>query len=74
MPPLGKTVDRNHLNCIKHCVYCSNEPMIQIAAIDVLASYGKQAIDDITEIINSPEINNQVKTYAVVVIETIKKS
>lgn len=66
------TVDMNHLNCLKHRVYCSNDPMIQIEVMDALAGYGKQAIDSITEIINSPEIDKQVKTHALVLIETIK--
>ena len=50
----------------------SNDPMIQIEAMDALATNGKQAIDVITKIINSPEIDKQVKTHALVVMETIK--
>ena len=50
----------------------SNDPMIQIEAMNALATNGKQAIDIITEIINSPEIDKQVKTQALVVMETIK--
>ncbi len=46
--------------------------MIQIEAMNALATNGKQAIDIITEIINSPEIDKQVKTHALVVMETIK--
>ena len=72
MSPSGNTVDRNHLNCLKHRVYCSNDPMIQIEAMDALAANGKQTIDVITEIINSPKIDKQVKTHAFVVMETIK--
>jgi hypothetical protein len=40
--------------------------------MDALAAYGKQAIDVITEIINSHGIDKQVKTHALVVMETIK--
>jgi hypothetical protein len=72
MSPSGNTVDRSHLNCLKHRVYCSNDPMIQIEAMDALAANGKQAIDIIIEIINSPKIDKQVKTHALVVMETIK--
>ncbi len=71
MSPSENTVDRSHLNCLKHRVYCSNDPMIQIETMDALAN-GKQAIDIIIEIINSPEIDKQVKTHALVVMETIK--
>ena len=40
---------------------------------DALAAYGKQATDAITEIINSPEIDKQVKTHALVIMETINR-
>ena len=47
--------------------------MTQIKAMDALATYGKQAIDPITEIINSAGIDNQVKEHGLKVIEDIKK-
>src|SRR5215813_14051604 len=50
----------------KHRVYCSNDLLIQIEVMDALAAYGKQAIEVITEIINSPGIDKQVKTHALV--------
>jgi hypothetical protein len=72
MAPSRNIADRSHLNCLKHRVYCSNDPLIQIEVMDALAAYGKQAIDVITEIINSHGIDKQVKTHALVVMETIK--
>ena len=57
---------------IKHLAYCSNEPKVQIRAIDTLAASGKQAIDAITRVINLPTINNHVKSYGLNVIEDIK--
>jgi hypothetical protein len=41
--------------------------------MDALATYGKQAIDPITEIINSVGVDNQVKEHGLQVIEDIKK-
>jgi hypothetical protein len=43
--------------------------MIQIEEIDRLAAYGTQAADAINEIINSPGIDKQAKTCALVAIE-----
>jgi hypothetical protein len=63
----------DQINCIKHRVYCSNEPLTQNKAMDALATYGKQAIDSITEIINSAGVDNQVKEHGLKVIEDIKK-
>jgi hypothetical protein len=41
--------------------------------MDVLATYGKQAIDPITEIINSVGVDNQVNEHGLQVIEDISK-
>ena len=41
--------------------------------MDVLATYGKQAIDPITEIINSVGVDNQVNEHGLRVIEDISK-
>jgi hypothetical protein len=46
---------------------------MQIVAIDALAAYGQQAINAMTEIINRPDIENQVKAHAMKTIENIKK-
>jgi hypothetical protein len=48
--------------------------MIQIEEIDRLAAYGTQAADAINEIINSPGIDKQAKTCALIAIENIKKN
>ena len=58
---------------IKHLAYCSNESSTQIRAIDTLASYGIQAIDAITRVINLPTVNNHVKAHGLNVIKDIKK-
>jgi len=42
----------------------STEPIVQVGAIDALKEYGKQAIDAISEVVNSP-IDRQVKAYGV---------
>jgi hypothetical protein len=65
-------VDQIHY--IKHRIYSSNEPMIQIEEINMPAGYGTQAIDSINEIMNSPGIDKQVKAHALNAIENIKKN
>ena len=64
----------DQINCIKHRVYCLNEPTIQIKALDMLADYGTRAIDAITEVISSSGIDEKVRTYGMKVIEGIKKN
>ena len=59
---------------IKHLAYCSNKPTVQIGAIDALAAYGKQAIYAITEVINLPNIGDQVKKHGLKTIEDIEKN
>ena len=59
---------------IKHLAYCSNEPPVQMRAIDALAPYGKQAISAITDVINLPNIGDQVKAHGLKTIEDIKKN
>lgn len=63
----------DHIIRIKHLVYCLRLPTMQIVAIDALAAYGQQAINAMTEIINRPDIENQVKAHAMKTIENIKK-
>ena len=58
---------------IKHLAYCSNDPTIQIRAIDALAAYGKQAINAITDVINLPNMGDRVKAHGLETIEDIKK-
>ena len=53
----------NQINCIRHQFYSSNESIIQIGAIDALAAYGKQALNALAEVINTPRVDNQVKAY-----------
>ena len=64
----------DQINCIKHRVYCLNEPTIRIKALDMLAEYGTQAIDAITEVISSSGIDERIRTYSMKVIEGIKKN
>ncbi len=53
MTRIGNLPEREeHIIRIKHLVYCSNEPTVQMRAIDSLAVYGKQAISAITDVIN----------------------
>ena len=42
--------------------------------IDALAAYGKQALNALAEVINTPRLDNQVKAYGVKTIEDIKKN
>jgi hypothetical protein len=58
---------------IKHLVYCSNKPEIQIEAIASLKKYGKYAIHAISDIIGLFDIDVQVKIYGLKVIEDIRK-
>ena len=48
--------------------------MIQIKEMDKIAAYGTKAADAINEIINSPGIDKQAKTCALIAIENIKKN
>jgi hypothetical protein len=50
------------------------QPTIQIKALDMLADYGTQAIDAITEVISSSGIDEKVRTYGMKVIDGIKKN
>ena len=59
---------------IKHLAYCSNEPTVQMRALDALAAYGKQAISAITDVINLSNIGDQVKAHGLKTIEDIKKT
>jgi hypothetical protein len=59
---------------IKHLACCSNKPMVQIGAIDARAAYAKQAISAITEVINLPTVDYQVKKHGLKAIEDIKKN
>ncbi|HEY7228023.1 MAG TPA: hypothetical protein VH481_07850 [Nitrososphaeraceae archaeon] len=64
---------KDQINRIKHLIYSSKEPIVQIAAIDALAEYGEQAINAITEIISSTNISDQVRTYWSNIIKNIRK-
>ena len=59
---------------IKHLAYCSNDPTVRMSAIDALAAYGKQAISAITDVINLPNIGDQIKAHGLETIEDIKKT
>ncbi len=58
---------------IKHLLYSSREPDIQIGAIDALAGFGKPAISAINEIIKNPSISSEVKKHGLRAIEDIEK-
>ena len=58
---------------IKHQIYTSSEPVIQTKAIDNLATYGDQAISEISEVINLSDINLRVREYGLQIIEDIKR-
>ena len=69
----------DHLTNASFCfevIICdsSNESVVQIGAIDALASYGKQALNALTEVINTPSIANHVKAQGFKTIEDIKKN
>jgi hypothetical protein len=44
-------------------IYCLNKPTIHIKALDMLADYGTQAIEAITEVISSSGIDEKVRTF-----------
>jgi hypothetical protein len=74
MPKLGdKSEHEERIIRIKHLAYCSNDPTVQIRAIDALAAYGNQAIIAITDVINLPNIDDKVKAHGLETIEDIKK-
>jgi hypothetical protein len=58
---------------IKHLVFSSREPDIQIGAIDALAGFGKSAISAINDIIKNPSISSEVKKHALRAVEDIEK-
>ena len=66
--------EQDQSNRIKHMTYCSKEAMIQMSAIDALGAYGKPSINAINELINCSSIDKEVKTYALSVIQSIKKN
>ena len=59
---------------IKDTANSSTEPIVQAGAIDALKEYGKQAINAITEVVNSPITDSQVKAHGLDAIEDIKKN
>ena len=63
--------DENQINKIKESAIASIEPLEQIKAIDMLASYGNRAILPITEVIESSN-NDQVKKHGYIAIGEIK--
>jgi hypothetical protein len=71
MPSCGRTIDRSHLNYIKKESVARTSQLLKLKQWE-LATYGKQAIDAITEIINSAGID-QVKEHGLKLIEDIKK-
>jgi hypothetical protein len=56
----------------KHKFYISSEPADQTEAIAILAAYGKQAVEAITEVINLFDISDQVREYGLEAIEDIE--
>ena len=64
----------NQINCIKHQFYSSNESKVQIEMIDALRTYGKQGLNTLTGVINTPGVDNQVKAHGFKTIEDIKKN
>jgi hypothetical protein len=54
--------------------YCSKEAMVQMSAIDALGAYGKPAIKAINELIHCSSIDNEVKTHALRVMQSIKNN
>lgn len=59
---------------IKHIVYSSNDTIVQTGAIDTLATFGKQAVDPINEVISLSGVNSGVKEHGLKTIEYIKEN
>lgn len=51
----------------------TTEPIVQVGAIDALKEYGKQATNAITEVVNSPIIDGQVKAQGLKIIEELSE-
>ncbi|HEY7108940.1 MAG TPA: hypothetical protein VH415_05915 [Nitrososphaeraceae archaeon] len=59
---------------IKDTANSSTEPIVQAGVIDALKEYGKQAIEAISEVVNSPIADDRVKEHGLKVIEDIRKN
>jgi hypothetical protein len=59
---------------VKHIVYSSNDVIVQTGAIDTLATFGKQAVDAINEVINLSSVSDDVKEHGLKSIEYIKEN
>ena len=63
---------QDQIQRIKDTANSSTEPIVQAGAIDALKEYGKQAIDAISEVVNLPIVDGQVKEHGLKVIEDIR--
>jgi hypothetical protein len=53
-----KRLYENHIQRIKDTANSSTEPLVQAGAIDALKEYGKQAREAISEVVNSPIVDD----------------
>ena len=65
---------QDQIQRIKDTANSSTEPIVQAGAIDALKEYGKQAIGAISEVVNSPIVDDQVKEHGLKIIEDIRKN
>ncbi|HEY7079453.1 MAG TPA: hypothetical protein VH500_07115 [Nitrososphaeraceae archaeon] len=66
--------EEDQIQRIKDTANSSTEPIVQAGAIDALKEYGKQAIEAISEVVNSPIVDDQVKKQGMKVIEEIRNN
>ena len=59
---------------VKHLVYSSNDVVVQTGAIDILATFGEQAVDAINEVINLSSLSDGVKEHGLKSIKYIKEN
>ena len=65
---------QDQIQRIKDIANSSTEPIVQAGAIYALKEYGKQAIVAISEVVNSPIVDDQVKKHGLKIIEDIRKN
>ena len=68
-----RNLNEDQIQRIKDTANSSTEPIVQAGAIDALKEYGKQAIGAITEVVNSPITDDQVKAQGLKVIEELSE-
>lgn len=65
--------DEDQIKRIKDTSNSSTAPIVQAGVIDALKEHGKQAIEAINEVVNSPVIDKQIKVHGLKVIKELSE-